>query len=397
MTQPGGLSKSRLARLYEKMAGYVERGEIPGIVSVVCRRGEAHFDVVGTKSIGGGPMQRDTIFRIASMTKPVLAAAAMTLVEEGRLRLDDPVDEFLPELANPRVLRSIESEVDDTVPAHRAITVRDVLTLRLGTGLILAAPGTYPIQQATDEAGLGEGGPIAYGMPAPDEWIRRLGSLPLIHQPGEGWMYHTGADVLAVLIARASGTTVQESLRERIFDPLGMKDTSYWVPSEKVDRLATSYIPNAEGGLDVLDPAEGGVYAQEPAFASEVVSTADDLLAFGQMMLNGGRHGRERILSRLSVQAMTTDQLTEDQRVAGEMILGRNRGWGLCMSVVTRRDGVASVPGRFGWDGGLGTSWSSDPHEEMTGILLTQTCWTSPKGSPVWSDFWTMAYAAIED
>lgn len=398
MTQPGGLSKTRLARLHDSMAGYVDRGEVPGVVTVVCRRGEVHFDAVGTKAVGGGgPMQRDTLFRISSMTKPFLAAATMILAEECRVRLDEPVERLLPELAHPKVLRSIESEVDDTVPANRPITVRDVLTFRLGTGLILAMPGTYPIQKATDEL-MGEGGPIPLGMPEPDEWIRRLGTLPLIYQPGERWMYHTAADVLAVLIARASGQALEVFLQERLFGPLGMKDTSYVVPAEKLDRLSTSYVPNEEtGGLDILDPAEGGFYATPYEFPSEVVSTADDLLAFGQMMLKQGRHGRERILSRLSVEAMTTDQLTSEQRVGGEMILGENRGWGFGMSVVNRRDDISSVPGRFGWDGGLGTSWSSDPHEEMIGILLTQRAWTSPQGPDIWVDFWNAAYAAIDD
>jgi CubicO group peptidase (beta-lactamase class C family) len=401
MTQPGGFSKARLARMHEVMASFVERGEMPGLVTVLSRRGEMHFDVIGDKAIGGRPMQRDTIFRISSMTKPITAVAAMILVEDCKLRLDEPVDRLLPELADRKVLRSLESELDDVVPAMRAITVRDVLTFRLGFGMVLAEPGTYPIQKAEEALALGQSGPPSAEAPAPDEWIRRLGTLPLIHQPGEKWMYNTGADVLGVLIARASGQSFESFLQERVFDPLGMKDTGFYVPAEKVDRLAASYGANLETGkIELFDPAEGGQYTKPPAFpsgAGGLVSTADDLLAFGQMMLNFGRHGRERLLSRLSVEAMTTDQISPEQKEGMELFLGESRGWGFGLGVINRRDDVAAVPGRYGWDGGLGTSWYSDPKEEMLGILLTQKMWSSPSGPEVWSDFWTLAYSSIAD
>lgn len=398
MTQPGGFSKTRLARMHDTMAGYVDRGELPGLVTVVCRRGETHFDVIGTKALDGrAPMRRDTIFRISSMTKPVTAVATMILIEECRLRLDDPVDDLLPELANRKVLRTMESELDDVVPAQRPITVRDLLTFRLGFGLVMAEPGTYPIQRAMDELSLGQNGPTWMDNPEPDEWIRRLGTLPLMYQPGERWLYNTGADVLGVLIARASGQSLPAFLRERIFDPLGMPDTGFYVPAEKVDRLATGYT----GDLQVFDPAEGGQYTRPPAFpagSAGLVSTADDLLAFGQMMLNQGRYGRgERLLSRLSVEAMTTNQITPEQKAGMEIVLGEGRGWGLGIGLVTERNDISAVPGRFGWEGGLGTSWAVDPTEEMVAVLLTQKGWDSPSGPKIWSDFWTSAYVAIAD
>jgi CubicO group peptidase (beta-lactamase class C family) len=403
MTQPGGFSKARLARMHEVMAGYVARDEVPGLVTVVSRRGEAHFDAIGSKTLGGkSPMQRDTIFRISSMTKPVTAVAAMILIEECRIRLDDPVDDLLPELADRKVLRTMESELDDVVPAERSITVRDLLTFRLGFGLVMAEPGTYPIQRAMDELSLGQNGPTWMENPQPDEWIRRLGTLPLMAQPGERWLYNTGADVLGVLIARASGQSLPSFFQERIFDPLGMKDTGFYVPSEKVDRLATGYGTNPETGkTEVFDPAEGGQYTRPPAFpagSAGLVSTADDLLAFGQMMLNRGSYGRnERLLSRLSVEAMTTNQITPEQKAGMEIVLGEGRGWGLGIGLVTHRNDVSAVPGRFGWEGGLGTSWACDPAEEMVGILLTQKAWDSPSGPKIWSDFWTSAYTAIAD
>jgi CubicO group peptidase (beta-lactamase class C family) len=190
----GGLSKTRLSRLHDVMAGFVERGEVPGLVALVSRRGEVHVEALGMKALGGSdPIRRDTIFRIASMTKPITAAAAMILVEECKLRLDDPVDRLLPELADRRVLKRLDGPLDDTEPAKRPITLRDLLTFRMGFGIAMAPPGTYPIQTAVDELSLGQGAPQPSLPPAPDEWMRRFGTLPLMHQPGEKWMYHTGS------------------------------------------------------------------------------------------------------------------------------------------------------------------------------------------------------------
>jgi CubicO group peptidase (beta-lactamase class C family) len=200
----GGLSRARLGRMHEVMAGHVERGDVPGLVTLISRRGEVHVDTLGVTEIGGAfPMQRDTIFRITSMTKPVTAAAALILVEECRLRLDEPVDRLLPELANRQVLRRIDGPLDETVPAHRPITLRDLLTFRLGFGQIMGPPDAYPIQRAVSEQQIMTLGPPKPPTPhAPDEWMRRLATLPLMYQPGERWMYNTGFEVLGVLIAR---------------------------------------------------------------------------------------------------------------------------------------------------------------------------------------------------
>ena len=240
----GGFSKARLRRMHDVMAGYVARGEIPGLVTLVSRRGEVQVGALGAKAIGGDLVRRDTIFRIASMTKAITAAAAMILVEECKLRLDEPVDRLLPELANRKVLKRLDGPLDDTVPAIRPITVRDLLTFRMGHGMVMGSPEKYPIVLATDELQIGTGPPSPATTPAPDEWIRRLGTLPLMHQPGERWMYNTGSEVLGVLIARASGQPFDKFLRERIFDPLGMHDTGFSVPAAKIGRLATSYWTN---------------------------------------------------------------------------------------------------------------------------------------------------------
>ncbi len=398
----GGLSKVRLDRMHEVMAGHVERGQVPGAVTLVSRRGEVHVDAIGTKEVGGSdPMRRDTIFRISSMTKPITAAATMILVEECKLRLDEPVDRLLPELADRRVLKRIDGPLDDTVPARRPITVRDLLTFRMGFGQTMAPPDAHPILAAASQQQLGMGPPNPSAMPAPDEWIRRLGALPLMHQPGELWMYNTGSDVLGVLIARASGQALEPFLRERLFEPLGMSDTGFSVPAAKLDRFATSYWTDAgTGRLDLYDEPAGGQWSRPPAFPAGgggLVSTVDDYLAFGQMMLNDGKHGNERILSRLSVEAMTTDQLTSEQVADARPFLGDNRGWGFGVAIVTARDDIAAVPGRYGWDGGLGTSWASDPEEQLVGILLSQCAWTSPTPPELCVDFWTSAYQAIDD
>jgi CubicO group peptidase (beta-lactamase class C family) len=253
-----GLSKARLARMHDVMLGHVARGDVPGLVTLVSRRGEVHVDAIGMKAAGGrDPMRRDTIFRVASLTKPVTAAAAMILVEECKLRLDDPVERWLPELADRKVLKRIDGPLDDTVPAKRAITLRDLLTFRLGLGAVMAFPERYPIQKAMAEAGVAPG-PVLPSL-SPDELMRRFGSLPLIHQPGEAWLYHSGSDILGVLIARVTGAPLGTFLRERICEPLGMKDTAFSVSAAELDRLATCYHRDrASGALKVFDEARGG-------------------------------------------------------------------------------------------------------------------------------------------
>jgi CubicO group peptidase (beta-lactamase class C family) len=399
MTSAGGLSKSRLGRMHDVMAGHVETGDLPGMVTLVSRRGEVHVDAIGRIAIDGAPMQRDTIFRISSMTKPVTAVAAMILVEQCKLRLDEPVDRWLPELADRKVLRAIDAPVDDTVPANRAITLRDLLTFRLGYGMIMVFPDRHPVQRAIAEAGFAPG-PVFPSFP-PDELMKRYGSLPLIYQPGERWLYNSGTEILGVLIARAAGTTFGEFFRDRIFAPLGMKDTAFSVPQAKLNRFATVYArDHATQELKVFDDPVAGKFSSPPVFengSAGLVSTADDFNAFAQMMLNGGRAGGERILSRPSVELMTTDQITPEQKSGSELFFGDNRGWGFGMSVFTRRDDLCTTPGRFGWDGGYGTSWYSDPREQLTGILLTQRMMDSPQPPRVFTDFWTSAYQAIDD
>jgi CubicO group peptidase (beta-lactamase class C family) len=380
----------------QRLAPHVDRGEIPGLVALVARGGDVQVDALGTTAQGGAvPVRRDTIFRVASMTKPVTAAATMILVDDGTLRLDDKVERWLPELANRRVLRALDAPLDDTVPAERPITVRDLLTFTLGFGIVFAAPGTYPIQRATDEAMLGQGVPAPAHVVPPDEWIRRFGALPLIHQPGARWMYNTGCDLLGVLIARASGRPFDAFLAERLFGPLGMVDTAFHVPAARRDRFTVSYRADAATGrLQPYDPIDGQ-WAAPPPFpsgAAGLVSTVDDFLAFGEMLL-GHRRG---VLSDASRAAVMRDQLTPAQKAASPDMPGLfdAHGWGFGGMVVLGPDDSGS-PGSYGWGGGLGTSFRVDPARQAVTVLLTNLAWTSPVPPPAFHDFWRGATAAL--
>jgi CubicO group peptidase (beta-lactamase class C family) len=397
-----GLSKSRLERMNQVLSGYIERKEMPGLVALVSHRDDVHVETLGTMSVGHpAPMQRDTIFRIASLTKPITAVAAMILVEECKLRLDESIEPWLPELANRRVLKSMSAQPDDTMPALRAITVRDLLTFRMGFGSVMAMPGTYPIQKLIREYRIGgDGPPLPSQAPGTEEWLQKLSSLPWMAQPGERWIYHVSSDVLGVLIARVSGQSLGTFMRERIFDPLGMKDTAFHIPSGKIERLPACYSFNhRKNTLDLYDDAANSAWRSEPPFESGgggLVSTIDDYFAFSRMMLNKGRHGHEQVLSRAAVELMTSDQLTPEQRASSEIFFGAHRSWGFGMAVEIQRNEIFRTPGRFGWDGGFGTSAYTDPAEGMIGILFTQRMMESPEPPKVFTDFWTLAYGAME-
>jgi len=393
----GGFSAQRLIRLRDLLQRHVDAGFVPGALAVLARHGAVHVEAVGNLAFAGAGsrtrMATDTIVRLGSMSKPIVAACAMTLVEDCTLRLDDPVDDLLPELADMSVLADPDGPLDKTVAATRSITVRDLLTYTLGTGMVPAEPGTIPIADALD----------TIGRPAPDEWIRRLGALPLVHQPGERWMYDTAADVTGVLIARATGRSFGEALRERLGDPLGMKDTGFTVGAENVDRLATAYDrDNAATGEPVVEDGPDGRWSRPPAFESGgggLVTTADDFLAFGTALLAGGVHRGQRVLSRASVTLMTSDQLTPAQKAVSGFWPGYfdAMGWGFGMSVRTRRTHLGPSVGSYGWPGFYGTVWYNDPAEDLTTILIIQRAHAGDQQLPRALDFWTTVYQAIDD
>jgi CubicO group peptidase (beta-lactamase class C family) len=397
----GWFSQTGLTRLHEVMAGHVERGDMPGSIALVARHGRAYVDVIGTRTFGDAePLRRDDVFRITSMTKPITAAAVMTLVDDGTLQLDAPVDDLLPELADRRVLRSIDADLDDTVPAKRPITVEDLLTFRLGLGMVFAQT-PYPIVEAERELQLATVGPPYPPSPhTTDEWLRRLGTLPLMNQPGEQWMYNTGAQVLGALLERATGKTLDVVFHERILDPLGMGDTAFTVSPAMKGRLTTAYESDWQTGeLAVLDGVEGGHWSRPLAFPSAsawLLSTIDDYWTFVRMLLDGGAHDGERILSEASVARMTTDHLEPSQRAFASPFLDATEGWGYCMATPASGVRRGPIPRGFGWAGGAGTSWRSDQEADLTAILFTQRAMGSPQADEIYADFWKAAYAAID-
>lgn len=373
-----------------ELEGAVHDGFAPGVVGLIAHGGDVQVMAVGRKSIEGGPMRRDTIFRIASMSKPITAAAMMMLINDGKLRLDEPVERLLPELANRRVLRRLDGPVDDTVPAKRSITVEDLLTFRLGWGLILAPPDKYPIQRTIADLHIVGFGPPDPAMPFDaSAWMRRLGSLPLFAQPGEQWFYTTGSDIQGVLIARASRQPLSAFLAERLLGPLGMTDTGFYVPAAKIDRFATAYRPQ-DGKLIVADAAASGKWSRPPQFEegdAGLVSTADDFLAFARFLLAKGRHNGKQLLSSAAVRAMTTNHLTPQQRNGAAAILGKSAGWGYGIAVTIDHAEGEPAPGSIGWIGGFGTNWRSDPAHDLTAILLTQREFENATPAPIYAAF----------
>ncbi len=288
---PERLTSEGIARFIDTAAGHVGDDQVPGLVALVACGDEVHVAAQGSLTIGGPPVQTDSLFRIASTTKPVTAVATLLLAEEGKLALDQPVDQWLPELARCRVLRQMDGPLDDTVPAERPITVRQLLTFTFGFGMaaaMFAAADPWPVVTAAADLHLSTlGPPNPDEQPDPDTWIAALGSLPLLAQPGERWLYNTGASVLGVLLSRAAGLPIAEVFRTRVFEPLGMRNTAFWAADPS--RLATAYVATP-GGLQVWDPPEGQ-WSRPPAFgdgAAGLVSTADDLLALARMLRRGG-------------------------------------------------------------------------------------------------------------
>lgn len=393
-TKQMGFSDTGLARLETDLKANVARGQPPGLVALAARGEQNHVWPLGAMTLDGRPpVQRDTIFRLASMTKPITAVATMMLVEAGKLKLDEPIDRLAPELANRRVLKRPDGPLDETVPANRPITLEDVLSFRLGWGIDFNPEAPF-VKAVGDLPGFGMPNPSA--PYTPDTWMKAMGELPLQAQPGERWLYTTGANVLGVLVARAAGQPLEAVLQERILGPLGMRDTGFHVPADKLDRLITGYV-NQGGKLVPFEPYNG-MFAHPPTFPagdSGLVGTAEDYGAFARFMFTGLAPDGRRLLSDASLQAMTTNRLTPAQRKDGEMILGPGRGWGLGLGVHVEASPHGPQPGAYGWDGGFGTSWFNDPAKGLSAVLLTQRVFDSPDPPQVHKDFWRDAYGAL--
>nr|WP_245194782.1 serine hydrolase domain-containing protein [Kitasatospora phosalacinea] len=358
----------------------VADGTVPGAVALVARPGEV-------ETAAAGELGRGSPVRIASVGKPVTAAAVLQLVDDGVLGLDDPVERWLPELADRRVVRTPHAPVTDTVPADRPFTVRDVLESRAGYGF--PADFTLPAL-APLFAELGQGPPQPQRVAPPDEWTAVLAGIPMLHQPGAAWLYNTCSDIQGVLVSRATGRPLDQVLEEQLFDPLGMPDTAFHAPP---DRLSPLYRPNPDGTLTVADPPDGQ-WSTPPPFpsgAGGLVSTLDDVFTFLRMLRSGGRaeDGR-RVLSLGAVRLMTTDHLTERQRAESELFL-EGQGWGYGGSVdVVGRD-PWNAPGRYGWVGGTGTAAHVVRSTGLVTVLLTQREMTGPTPPPLMREFWRYA------
>jgi CubicO group peptidase (beta-lactamase class C family) len=351
--------------LEEFLRRHVEAGTVPGAVALL-DAGDVDVVVAGVAALGDGPMREDAIMRIQSMTKAITAVAALRLVEDGRLHLDQSVDEWLPELANRRVLTSPTAPLGETVPARRAITVRHLLTNTSGYGMALVSS---PLQQAMVNNGT-ESGPEPPAIGA-EEWLARLAELPLAFHPGEGWRYHHSFSLLGILIARLTGRPLGEHLAEDVFGPLGMTDTAFWVPEDKLDRLPAAY-RHGDAGLIETEPAGAGFYAGPPPFDvshGELVSTARDFHRFARMLADEGLVDGEPMISTEHLRQMTSDQVPAENKTPDSFFPGfwEEMGWGFGVGVKTQ----GPQRGRYGWSGGQGTDFFVDP-DGTIGILLTQ-------------------------
>jgi CubicO group peptidase (beta-lactamase class C family) len=364
---------------------HVEDGTFPGAVALVAHGDQVEVDAAGFLDTGGSaPMERDAIFRIASITKPIVAAGLLTLIEDGRIGLHDPVDAWLPELAHPMVVRTPSSPVDDVVPAERSITVLDLLTFTAGYGFA----SDFDLPQVQELSAVQKDGRHPASFPPADEWIAALGCIPLLYQPGQMWLYDTSATIQGILISRIVDMSLSDLLAERIFDPLRMNDTAFFVPEAKRHRLTSYYEPSADGELQLVDPPDGQ-WATPPALQlgnGGLVSTIDDWYAFARMLLDHGTLDGRQILSPESVRAMTSNQLTRDQRAAGTLFLD-GQSWGYGGSVDIALVHPWNIPGRYGWVGGTGTSAYIVPATRSVVILLTQVG-IGPQPPRGLLDFW---------
>jgi CubicO group peptidase (beta-lactamase class C family) len=360
VTNPKGFSAEGLAKIVPTLQPIVDAGDLSGFVTLLFRHGEiAQLNTLGLRDIEKKlPMERDTLFRIASMTKPVTSLAALMLMEEGKFKLEDPITKWAPEFKNVRVLKDAEGPLDQTVPAAREITFDDLFTHRSGLayGFSSMGPIAHEYQRVL--------GDVLNSQMTPDDWMQRLATLPLLYQPGERFHYSHSTDVLGFIVGRIAGMPFRDFLMKRIFGPLGMVDTDF------------------NEAKNVLEPLPFKQYDTPPAYCGGgggLISTADDYLKFARMMLNKGELDGTRLVSATTVELMCTNRLTPQQRAIpflGAIPMWDGMGFGLGVSVIDAPDklgflGMGGV-GSFGWPGAFGTWWQADPANDLIMIYLIQ-------------------------
>jgi CubicO group peptidase (beta-lactamase class C family) len=371
-----GFSPTKLALIPPMLQNVVDAGDLSGFVTLIFHKGEiAQVNTLGYRNLETkAPMTRDTLFRIASMTKPVTSVAALMLMEEGKLRLDDPITKWAPEFENMRVMRNAEGSLDDTYPAPRAITIEDLFTHRSGLSYAFSAVG--PISKAYDAA-LGD---VLNNPVPPDTWMKALAGLPLLYPPGERLHYSVSTDLLGFIVGRVEKKPFRDVLMERLFKPLGMPDTDFYVPKEKRSRAATVYRQNNDtGALHVLPFTQ---HDSPPAFCGGgggLISTADDYLKFARLLLNKGEFEGRRYLKPETVALMCTNRLTPAQRAIpflGALPMWDGMGFGLGVSIIDQPDKLGflgmGAKGSFGWPGAFGTWWQADPANDLVILYLIQ-------------------------
>ena len=381
-----GLSRSRLARLSDVLRAEIERGRVPGAVALVARRGRiAYFESLGVRDPArGAPMHKDTIFRIYSMTKPIVSVAAMMLWEEGQFLLNDALAKYLPEFGRMKVAVARDGKVE-LVLADRDITIQDLL--RHTSGLTYEFRGNAPVQKMYVEAKV-----FRRNQTNADQAVT-LAQLPLMHQPGTRWEYSRSTDVLGRLVEVLSGTSLGEFLSERILTPLGMVDTAFFVPAQNHGRLAEAFPrdPETDAPVQLVEVKE------KPRFESGgggMVSTALDYARFLQMLLNGGRLDAVRLLSRKTIEYMTADHLGPITGAPDLLIPGYGFGLGFAVRL---QAGIAQVPGSIGqyfWGGLAGTTFWVDPKEDFFALMLIQAPGQREYYRVLFRD---MVYAAFDD
>ena len=391
-----GFSSSKLGRVNDTMRGYVDGGKLAGALTMAARRGEVfHFQPHGLADLeSGAPMERDTIFRIYSMTKPITILAAMMLYEEGCFSLDDRADRFIPELADMKVFEGMDGEKMRLVDQERPITIRHLLThtagLSYGFDMENPVDVMYRDMRVLDPDS---------DLP---EFAGKIGSIPLVCQPGTKWTYSNATAVLGYLVQVVSGQPFDEFLRERVFGPLGLVDTAFFLPEDKLSRLATVYSPARGGGIRPLDNSITNRYRRPHTFFSGgagLVSTATDYMRFCQMLLNGGSLGDVRLVAPETVEMMRSDQLAGDLKPyavdegMAPYTRGCGFGFGFCVVDDMAEHGVAGSEGMYFWFGAASCYFWIDPAQDLIALLMTQFM-------PIWhrtleSEFRADVYGAL--